>query len=206
MRQLSPLRARLTAVEPEWVLTGTAACFALRTSPIASTDLGGRSRQAVGGDVCGAVSDHHDVQAPMQPARLRPGRMTPIGAQRLVVDAAVLREPTDNVPPIVVNPLEQGLGRRPGSEEDRLRTTTQPLAGLAEPRKGQGLLRSPARAPEAQPERNAQRAIHPDQPDAGETIHGRALLTGLPPGHALDSRRQGLGNPVSSRLSEPRSQ
>jgi hypothetical protein len=149
MMQLSPLRAHLTAIKSELVFTGADDFFDLRTYPIESTDLGGRQRQAVGGEVFGAVSDHQDFQAPIQPAARRPVRMTPISPQRLVVEAAVLLEPTDKVPPIVANPLEQRLGRLPGIEEDVLRATAQPITGIAEQLKGECILRRTALVPEA---------------------------------------------------------
>jgi hypothetical protein len=44
MMQLSPLRTRLTAIEPELVFTGADDFFDLRAYPIESTDLGGWQR------------------------------------------------------------------------------------------------------------------------------------------------------------------
>ena len=72
MMQLSPLRARLTAIESELVFTGPHDFFDVRPYPIELADLDGRQRQAVGGKVFGAVSDHQDVQAPVsQPLAAR---------------------------------------------------------------------------------------------------------------------------------------
>src|SRR3712207_2637513 len=148
---LSPLSTRLTAIEPELVLTGTEDCFDVRTHLIQAADLRGRQRQAVSGEVFGAVSDDQPLQAPSQPASLRPVGMPPIGPKRLVVEPAVLLEPTDKVPPVVANSLEQRLGRVPRVEEDILRTTAQPITGIAEQFEGEGILRSAALVPEAQP-------------------------------------------------------
>ena len=162
--QLSPLSTRLTAIEPELILPGTEDFFDVRTPPIQAADLRGRQRQAMGGEVCGAVSDDQYLQAPTQPTSLRPVGMPPRGPKRLVVEPAVLLEPTDQVPPIVANPLEQRLRRVPSVEEDRRWTTAQPMTGIAEPFEGESLLRSTALVPEAHPQRDAPGPLGPDEP------------------------------------------
>jgi hypothetical protein len=151
MMPLSPLGTRLTAIAPELVFTGANDFLDLRADPIQAADLRGRQCQAVGGQVFGAVSDDQDFQAPTQPAALRPVGLTPLGPKRVVVEPAVLLEPTDKAPPVVTNPLEQRLGWLPGIEEDILWATAQPLTGIAEPREGACLLRRSALVPEAHP-------------------------------------------------------
>jgi hypothetical protein len=60
MMQLSPLRTRLTATEPEVILTRTDDFFNVRPHSLAATDLHGWQCQAIGGVILGAVSDVQD--------------------------------------------------------------------------------------------------------------------------------------------------
>lgn len=131
----------------------------------------------------------------MQLAARRSVRRTPIGPQRWVGAVAVLLEPTDTGLPIVAQPCAQRRGWRSGGEAEGRRATAPPLTGRAVQRQGEGRLRSTALGPEAQPWREAPGPLRPHQQDAGETRHGRALLTGIPPDQARDRRRNGRGKP-----------
>jgi hypothetical protein len=66
--------------------------------------------------------------------------MTPLGPERLALEATVLLETTDEVPAIVPKALQQGFRGIPGVKEDGLRVTAPAIPGLAEELKGQHLL------------------------------------------------------------------
>jgi hypothetical protein len=137
MMQLSPLRTRLTAVQPELVLAHTDDFLDLRTHPLTSADLRRGQRQAVGGVVLGAVSDDQNFQPPTQPAALRPVRMAPIGPERLAIEPAVLLEATHKVPALVPDALQQGFRGIPGVEQHIRRAAMQPMTGVAQQLQGQ---------------------------------------------------------------------
>ncbi len=103
--RLCLLRARLTATQPKLILTDADHFFDLGPETIQPADLGSRQPETIGGKVLGAVSDDQNLQATGQPARRRPIRVTPIGPEGLPVEAAILLEPTDEIPPVVPNPL-----------------------------------------------------------------------------------------------------
>ena len=58
--------------------------------------------------------------------------MTPRGPERLVIEATVLFETTDDIPAIVPHARQQGFRGLPGVKEDVLRVTAQAIPGLAE--------------------------------------------------------------------------
>jgi hypothetical protein len=58
MMQLRPRGADLTATQPELILTHPDHFLDLRMETIQAAHLRGRQRQAIGGVVLGAVSDH----------------------------------------------------------------------------------------------------------------------------------------------------
>ena len=149
MLLLSPFGAGLTASRAELSLTDSHDLFNVRADLRESAHLHGRQRRAIGGQVCGAVSDDHHLQAPSQPNSLRPVGMAPRGPKGLVMEPPVLLEPTDKVPSVVANALQQRLGWIPGVEEDGLRAPARAVAGLAEQLTRQRLLRRPALVPYA---------------------------------------------------------
>jgi hypothetical protein len=128
---LRPLRARLTATQPGLIPTDPEHFFNLGADAIQPADLGRRQRETIGGQVLGAVSDDQDLQATAQPSWLRPRGGAPIGPQGWPVDAAILLQPTGDPPPVIPNPLQQGLRRLPGVKEHVPRVTAQAVAGLA---------------------------------------------------------------------------
>jgi hypothetical protein len=147
MMQLRPLRAGLTAAQPELILTHSNDFLDLRAYPIEATDLRSRQRQAIGGKVFGAVSDDQDFLSTSQPSSLCPIRVAPIRPEWLAVEAAILLEAAHKIPPIVANPLQQTSGRIPGVEEDLGGATAQAIAGITEQLQRQLILRGPPFAP-----------------------------------------------------------
>jgi hypothetical protein len=77
---LSPLRARLRAVQAELILTDADHFFSLYTDVLHPTHLVSRQGQAIGRIVLGAVSDDQDAQFTCEPATLYPTGVAPIGA------------------------------------------------------------------------------------------------------------------------------
>jgi len=67
------------------------------------------------------------------------------------------------------------------------------MAGRAEQLQHHGIFGVPTLPLQAQAQQHPQAAIHPDQRDEGEAIHGLARLTGKDPGAALDRCGQRLG-------------
>ena len=127
--ELSPLGTRLPALYAPLVLTGAAHCLNVGADPLAAAALRGRSRQAVSGNVWGAVSDDQHVPPPAPPAPLRPVGIAAVGPKRWGGEPAVRLAPTETVPPIVTNAVPQGVRRSPGLAEDRGWGTAPPLAG-----------------------------------------------------------------------------
>src|SRR5215211_2903015 len=109
MMELGPLGARLTARQAELVLANSHHLFDLGADAIQAPDLRRGQRQAAGGVVLGAVSDDQDFQAACQPAAFRPVGMPSMVANRLPIEPAILLEAAHEIPPIVVNALEQHL-------------------------------------------------------------------------------------------------
>jgi hypothetical protein len=109
-------RARLTATEPELILTGPNDFFNLRTHVIVATYLHGRQCQAIGGVVLGAVSDNQYFQATAQPADLGLVGMPPVVPHRVSIEAAILLQATHKIPPIVPNPFQEHFGGIPTSK------------------------------------------------------------------------------------------
>jgi hypothetical protein len=52
------------------------------------------------------------------------------------VDAAILLQATDDIPPIVAKPLQESFGGIPGVEHHRRGAAVQAIAGIAEPLEG----------------------------------------------------------------------
>jgi hypothetical protein len=123
MMPLRPLRTRLTAGQPELILTDPNDFFDLGAECIQATYLRGCKRQAIGGVVLGAVSDDQDFQASGQPAAFDPIGVAPIRPESLPVEATILLEAAHTIPPRVPNPLQQTSGGVPGVEEHRLGAT-----------------------------------------------------------------------------------
>ena len=121
----------MTATQAELILTDSHNLFNLCADPRQSAHLRRRQRDAMGGIVRGAVSDDHDLQPPAQPAAVCPVRMSPIGPQGLAIEAAVLLEAADDIPPIVANPLQKLFGGIPGVKEHILGITMQAIADIA---------------------------------------------------------------------------
>jgi hypothetical protein len=132
MMELRPLRARLTADEPPLILTDADHVFAVDAPSREAADLRGWQCQAMGGVVLGAVSDDQDLESPAQPASGGPIRMTPIRPEGLAIEAAVLLEPTDEVPAIIPKALQQGFRGIPGVNADIRWVTAPAMAGIAE--------------------------------------------------------------------------
>jgi hypothetical protein len=149
-----PLRARLTATQRESILTDPDHFIQLGADARPPAALGRRQRETIGGKVLGAVSDDPDLQATAQPSWLRPIGGAPIGPEGLPVEAAMLLPPTDERPPIIPHPLQQGLRRRPGIKEHVLRVTAQAVAGIAQSCQGQRVLGRTSLVPESSAQRN----------------------------------------------------
>jgi hypothetical protein len=129
---LRPLGARLTATQTELILTDSNDLFNLGANAIQAVDLCWRQRQAVGGIALFAVSDHQHFEPFAQAADLRSVGVPPMPPDRVAIEPAVLLQTTDEIPPIVPNPLQQRLRRLPGVEHHVLGPTTQAVAGIAE--------------------------------------------------------------------------
>jgi site-specific DNA recombinase len=94
--------------------------------------LHGRQRQAIGGVVLFAVSDNQHFEAAAQPADLSPVGVPPIVPNRVSIEAAILLEAADKLPPIVTHPFQERSGRIPRIKQDVSRATAQAVAGIAE--------------------------------------------------------------------------
>src|SRR5688572_17360550 len=113
---------------------------------------------------------------------------------RVPIEATILLEAAHEVPPIVPNPFQQGLGGVPRIEEDIVRMAAQAIAGIAEELERQRIFRGAPFMPEAHPQRNPERPIRPYQQDKGKAIDGPMLLAGEDPGEAFYGRGKGLGD------------
>jgi hypothetical protein len=67
MMQLDPLRAGLTAAQPELIFAHADNFLDLGAHPVQSADLGSWECQAIRGVILGAVSDDQDFHSPYQP-------------------------------------------------------------------------------------------------------------------------------------------
>lgn len=132
--RLSPLRACLTAGQPEVILTHPDDFLKVGADTIQSTDLGSQSRQAMGGTILGAVSDDQDVPTARQPAGRCPVGMAPIGPKRLTIEPAMLFEVADTIPAVVPKAIQQGFGGIPRLKEHGRRATAEAVAGVAQQR------------------------------------------------------------------------
>jgi hypothetical protein len=193
------LRARLTATQPKWIRTDADHFFDLGPETIPLADLGSRPPETMGGKVLGAVSDGQDLQATGQPACHRPIRVTPIGPAGVLVEAAILLEPTDEIPPIVPHPLPQSFREIPGSKEHIRGVTAPAVAGRAEPLQGQLILGWASCALDSHVQRHPQGPISPDEPDQREAIHWPALRARETPRQA---RRRGGIRPGNDCVTE----
>src|SRR5262245_64612479 len=176
--RLRPRGARLTATQAELILTDADDLFNLGAPAIPAPYLWGRQRQAVGGIVLFAVSDNQHFEPSAQPADLGPVGVPPMVADRVTIEPAILFDTTDEIPPIVPNPLQESLRRIPGIKQHIIRSTAQAIAGIAEQLQGQRILRRSASTPKANAHRDAQGPIRPDQQHEGQAIDRIALLTG----------------------------
>jgi hypothetical protein len=86
----------------------------------------------MGGVVLVAVSDNEYFEAAAQPADFGPVGEPPMVPHRVSIKPAILLEPTDKIPAIVTNPLQERSGRIPRVKQDVRRVTTQAMAGIAE--------------------------------------------------------------------------
>jgi hypothetical protein len=130
--RLSPLRACLTACEAELILTNTDQFLNVGAHTVQLPHLHGRQRQAIGGVVLFAVSDNQHFDTAAQPADLGPVGIPPMVSNRVPIEAAILLEATDKIPPIVPNPFQERSGRIPRIKQDVSRATAQAVAGIAE--------------------------------------------------------------------------
>lgn len=111
----------------------------------------------------GAVSDDEDFQATSQPAAFGPIGVPPMMMEGLPIDAARLLEPTDEIPPIVSNPLQKGSGGITRIKEHLLRATVQAITGRTEEREGQLVLRGATFPLQAHAQWNPEGPIRPNQ-------------------------------------------
>jgi hypothetical protein len=194
MMKLRPRGAGLTARQPEVILTCPNHFLTWGAEAIQATDLCSRQGEASRGEILGAVSDGQDSHTPRQPTALCPIRVAPKGPKRLTIEAAILRQATDNIPAIVPNPFQERFRRIPSGEEDVLGAPAQVMAGIAEGLPGQhGLRRAPA-VPKSQAQGDPKRPISPHGQYQRDAIHGPTLLAGKHPSEPLHGGREGLRN------------
>jgi hypothetical protein len=112
---LRPLGARLTATPAALILTDAHDLFNLGANAIQAADLCARQRQAVGGLVLFAVSDHQHFAPSAHAANLGPGGVPPLLTDRVAIEPAVLLQATHKRPAIGAKPLQQRLRRLPAS-------------------------------------------------------------------------------------------
>jgi hypothetical protein len=153
---LRPLGACLTATQAKLILTDSNGFFNVGVYAIQAPEFCRRQRQAVGGLVLVAVSDTHHFEPSAQPANLSPVGVPPMLTDRVAIEPAVLLQTTDDIPPLVQKPLQQGLRWIPGVEQHVLRATAQAVVGIAEQLQGQCGLRSAASPPEVRAHRDTQ--------------------------------------------------
>jgi hypothetical protein len=95
--------------------------------------LWGHQRQATGGIVLFAVSDHEHVETPTQPATLGPVGMSPMVTEGVTMKPTMPVAPADDIPAVIANVLQQDLRGIPCVKEPGLGTTTQAMAGITQP-------------------------------------------------------------------------
>ena len=152
---LGSLGARLTATQCEVLFAHTDDFFDVGPDVIPPAYLRGRDRQAIGGVILGAVSDHQYCESPTQPTGLGPIGMPAMGTEPVPLDAAVLLEATHNIPAIVPTPLQEPRGRGPGVRQRTRGATGQAIASLAQRLQGQLDLRGATWPPQAHTQREA---------------------------------------------------
>jgi hypothetical protein len=196
-REMVPLRLfrpRLTAGQTQLIRAHAEDFRDWRAAAIQAAHCRGRERQALGGVVLLAVSDHQDFETPAPPAPLGPVGVPPMVTQRVPSEPAILLQATPKIPPVGPNPLQEGLGRRPGVKEHIRGAATQAMPGLAESLSSQLVLRGASFPPQTHAKRDPERPARPHQQDEGKTIHGRMLRTGEHPRQALNRHGTRLGN------------
>src|SRR5262249_10780457 len=130
------LGAGLTAREANSILAHPNDFRTLGADAIPTAHRRSREREAIGGVVLGAVSDHPHFEAPASPATRRPVGVPPRVTDRVTSASTMLLEPADNIPAIVASALAERFRRIPGSTEHRCRATAHALAGMAKPLHG----------------------------------------------------------------------
>ena len=138
---LCPDEAGLTATQPALIRADPHDCLDLGPPTMQTAHLWGHQRQAIGGLVLLAVSDHEHVEAPTQPAILGPVGMSPMVTEGVTMNPTMLVEPADDIPAVVAKALQQDLRGIPGVKEPGLGTTTQAMAGITQPLQRQRGLR-----------------------------------------------------------------
>jgi hypothetical protein len=210
MLRLSPVGAGLTARQTAWILPHLHHCRDRGADAREPPSLRSGQRQAMGGHVCGAVSDDQHLEAPRQPTSLRPGGLAPRRSQDLVMKPPVLLQATHNVPAIVMHALQQGVGGLPGIKAPRRGAPAQTLARRAEERSGPRVRRRSPLTPQADPRRDAERAMGPDHPHERDAIDRLTWRAGEALGQALPGGRKGLRHdrivvdPIAPRPDAPR--
>ena len=162
MMELRPLGAGLTAGEGELILAHTAHFLALRAEAIQATDFRGRQRQAIGGVVLLAGSDHQHFEAPAPPAALGPVGVPPMLTDRLPIEPALLLQAAHDIPSIVAHPLQAGSRGIPRLQQDRVGVPMQAIASLAEELECEGVLCRPTLLPQTNPQGHPEYPLGPD--------------------------------------------
>src|SRR5919197_2219129 len=109
MMLLSPFRARLTARQGQLIRADPEHFLDLGTPAIQAAHLHGRQRQAIGGRVLLAVSDHEHCEAAAQPTALSPVGVSPMVTHRVAIEPLILFDTAHEIPAIVANPLQEGF-------------------------------------------------------------------------------------------------
>jgi hypothetical protein len=130
--ELRPRGARLTAGSAELIFANPDDFLHVSTEARQSAHRRSQQRQAIRRIVLGAISDDQDFEVACQPPTGYPVGLTAIRTNRLAVEPAVLLEPTDQIPPIIANPLQQGFRRIPRLKEDICGATVEAIAGRAQ--------------------------------------------------------------------------
>src|SRR5919198_1650133 len=140
MLLLSPFRARLTARQGPLILADPEHFRDLGTPAIQAAHLRGRQRQAIGGRVLLAISDHEHCEAAAQPTALSPVGVSPMVTHRVAIEPPILFDTAHERPAIVANPLPEGCGGIPGIKAHGLRAAAQAMASIAEELQGARVL------------------------------------------------------------------
>jgi hypothetical protein len=77
----------------------------------------------------------------------------------------IFLELTDEIPPIIAYPLEEGLRGIPGVEQDKLGLTAETIPGITQQLQGESELGGSAFVPATKGQRNADLPIGPYQED-----------------------------------------